>query len=565
MSYQMPLGVPDAWIDPDITAPARPDPWTSEIAGYYYVDWNSGTDSGRTYGDPTAPRKSIPNPVPAGSRVEMAPGDYGGGVQMLLDAEGTSGAWSANVSGPAWLLGASSLTTHMTNQCVFTGSYLYIDGLKWDDVPDHLVQIGRDAVSAPTHHLLFRNCEINGGAQEFAFGMIVSGKDDGTVENTIFYNNSIHSFGDMESETDVDNSVFATGNYIYHLWFIHNLCHTCTAGVRFGAAGGADPSEASELAQFGYIADNEIYNCLAAGLSLKYAKNVVYSSNYVHDIVDTTWSSSKCVGAQYAPNGFWLIFNRFEGNETDDAKHGLYLASTDEDPDPVVQVWPVYVIGNTFAGFRHGAGVYDAQNGNGPAAITLRGSLERYIVNNTIYDSCGGIYTEGSLEDSITKFFGNIISEITEAGSGDNDGKHILYGSGAVPANFQSDYNLCYQAAGDAQYRRNDDSYSGLAAWQAGTPEGDHDVEADPDFTNAGSGDFTLQSGSPAINAGDGTLIDTLEALYFSIFGVSIAFDRNGTPRPYEGSYDIGAYEFIGAVTPSQPGNPATSAMAGMM
>ena len=54
----------------------------------------------------------------------------------------------------------------------------------------------------------------------------------------------------------------------------------------------------------------------------------------------------------------------------------------------------------------------------------------------------------------------------------------------------------------------------------------------DPLFVNAGSNDFHLQSGSPAINAG-------------LTLGAPYNVDYAGTARPQGAGYDMGAYEFI--------------------
>ena len=56
-------------------------------------------------------------------------------------------------------------------------------------------------------------------------------------------------------------------------------------------------------------------------------------------------------------------------------------------------------------------------------------------------------------------------------------------------------------------------------------------VNDDPDFTNAASGDFTLLSASPAINAG--TTLAT------------VTTDRNKVTRPQGSAYDMGAYEKV--------------------
>ena len=58
-----------------------------------------------------------------------------------------------------------------------------------------------------------------------------------------------------------------------------------------------------------------------------------------------------------------------------------------------------------------------------------------------------------------------------------------------------------------------------------------HKVTADPLFTNAAANDFTLQVGSPAVDAGDFSIAD---------FG---ATDFAGNQRVVNLGVDIGAYE----------------------
>lgn len=64
-----------------------------------------------------------------------------------------------------------------------------------------------------------------------------------------------------------------------------------------------------------------------------------------------------------------------------------------------------------------------------------------------------------------------------------------------------------------------------------GSPYGTDVVTGDPMLTNPSGGDFHLQAGSPAINAGS------------SVDAPPDDFD--GTARPQDTGYDIGAYEFV--------------------
>ncbi len=533
-AYTMPKGVPNAWIDPDITAPGRPSPWTTEQVGYYYIDWNTGTNTGRTYGTPTAPRKNIPTTIPAGSRVELAPGSYGGGIQLIVAANGNSLPWEAGVSGPAWLIGAPDLASVFTMKTIMQGSYFYISGIKWMKPSSHTLLIGSGSVSRPVDHFLLRNCDIDGSGQLGALGMTLEGRADGKVANVIIYNNEIHGFGNMAATTDAeaDNSAFATGNEVSNVWFVKNRCHTCTAGVRAGAAGTIN---GQAICSRFYLADCEVFNILQHGMTVKFCIDAVISSNYIHDIIDTPWSPSKCIGAQYAPQGLWIIFNRLHGG-----RYGVFLGSTTTSE---VTDWPVYIIGNIITGTRQPSGTYTNGGGYGNGAIGIWGSRERYVIGNTLYDNCAGVLTPPVAADSLTEIRNNIISNISDdRGTDVTGGFHIVAGGGALDQNIHIDNNLYYDGGTTSRIRWNNNNYT-VAELRAATGQGDKDIAADPVFVGAESGDFRTKGGSPIINAGDATLINVLEEKFLSTFGTSIKSDFNGTMR-LPGAPDIGAIEY---------------------
>ena len=57
-----------------------------------------------------------------------------------------------------------------------------------------------------------------------------------------------------------------------------------------------------------------------------------------------------------------------------------------------------------------------------------------------------------------------------------------------------------------------------------------NNLTSDPSFVDASNGNFSLQSGSAAIDAG--------------VSIMQVADDINGTPKPQKGAWDIGAYEY---------------------
>jgi hypothetical protein len=71
---------------------------------------------------------------------------------------------------------------------------------------------------------------------------------------------------------------------------------------------------------------------------------------------------------------------------------------------------------------------------------------------------------------------------------------------------------------------------------------------ADPQFVNAGSNDFHLKAGSPAIDAGNGSVLQNLK----NLSNVTLSHDFDGNPREVDAAgkgtptIDMGAYEFSG-------------------
>ena len=144
--------------------------------------------------------------------------------------------------------------------------------------------------------------------------------------------------------------------------------------------------------------------------------------------------------------------------------------------------------------------------------IIVGGGSGNIVRNNVCYNNIDwGIRVGGN---------NNLIANNTFYNNG-LQGIYVYDGTSNVIRN-----NIAYQNRGEEGYPG--DSYIGRGSTQ------DHNLfSIDPKFVNAARGDFHLQAGSPAIDAG------------ISIPGFNNDFD--GTPRPQQGGWDIGAYEFGGS------------------
>lgn len=130
--------------------------------------------------------------------------------------------------------------------------------------------------------------------------------------------------------------------------------------------------------------------------------------------------------------------------------------------------------------------------------------------------SGGGIYNVGTISMTNSIIWGNDAPYY---------GKEI-YNSGTI--------NLYYSLYRDGEYIVYDDS-DGFTA-------DEHSITSDPQFTDSEAGDYTLQSASPGIKAGDP---DT-DLSPFPTNSDDNPVDLAGNPRVKNGTIDIGAYEFQG-------------------
>lgn len=93
------------------------------------------------------------------------------------------------------------------------------------------------------------------------------------------------------------------------------------------------------------------------------------------------------------------------------------------------------------------------------------------------------------------------------------------------------DHNIFEDRGNEIMFSFNGASYHDLASWQAATGLDLHSLTANPQWTSPTTGDFTLQAGSPAIDAG---------------VVVGLHADYEGFPVPQGGAPDIGALEHGG-------------------
>ena len=519
-AYRYPIGIPAAWIDPEVAQPARPADWSAEVPGYYCVDIVNGTNSGRTWGTPSAPRQTIPPTLGPGTRCEVV-GTYSpGGTWLEVKGEGTAGAWVANTSGPAWLVGADAEhRASLGGQLYLYGRYLcveYLDNLagkkKWQLSTPNIIY-GNEA-----KYMLIRNCEIAGVSDGGEVRLyIMSGQGDPALKatNIVIYKNHIHDAGPVTpADQDIDADAIMVSDYCNTIHILDNELHDIAgSGVGCSAAPNG-PSDTHHI----YIGRNHIYNTWGVGIGIKTSDHVVISQNTVHDIKWTSWTEAKCIGFQYAIESIWVIFNHcYNGNQ------GIKGGSV-SGPNPCT----INVIGNV---------VHDINPVSGGIiypGITVWQGANRNIIGNTVYNCAVGLGQPQA--DTNVVIENNIISGCSAS--------HIYFETGSSLVKVRN--NILYQGGGAAVLDMNGRRYTVASANALANMDGL--IEADPLFVNLGTSPTTrnlaTQSASIARDAGLSAahLSVDVYAMFLADFGRSISVDYVAGVRPSGGSWDIGAY-----------------------
>lgn len=262
--------------------------------------------------------------------------------------------------------------------------------------------------------------------------------------------------------------------------------------------------------------------------------NWILENHIHHNSGDAIQFCHGCIGSGNGPA--YVFIGRNELHE--DVENAIDIKETRG---------PVVISENVIYGYQPGP------DSNGDAIrLNDEGSQgEIWVVANEIHDSRRGIEPAGS--DGTSYIIGNFLYNIDGSaigGSADYVINNTIYNAGTgiesgseVRNNIVVDagtaiassvgvcsHNLAYQSSGRASIDRGCSDQLG----------------SNPLFVNVGAFDFRLQEGSPARNSG---MVPSQYQAYLAKYGVSLAADPNGEPRPQEGAWDRGAFEYGGGVT----------------
>ncbi len=532
-AYDMPLGIPDPGFGLDEAKPARPSPWLSGITGYYYVENTSGCDDAREFGYPGSPRCSIPDPVPAGSYVEIH-GTYGlkTAGAVMIHGQGTADA-------PVWVVGQDeNQMPTFTDITMIRGSYVYLEHVRgfFTGATD-CFRIGSGSKPGfKGDHIMIRNSVAEGDGLTLTHGFSVMGYSEAeAAEHILLVHNEVKNHGALNASVDLDAHAITVNRWARQVWVLDNTVHTIGgSGIAFGQEG---PNPTYTDIQWLYAGRNTVYDTTQAAIGVKDSWHVVLSENIAHDqitrwvggVVGTTVASpSKCFGWKGEPQDLWIINNTCSNNS-----YGVHGGST-VDGD-----WHIYVIGNVFHDiYAQKPDQYNGANAWSEAAISLVGGNHVYAINNTVYNSVSGIMTPGSGAHNKYYFIeNNIVSTISHP-----TGSHINSENSANETVLRN--NILYQPGGGEMIRWRSAGEYRLEEFQAATGKGQGCMNTDPLFVS--SDDFHLQASSPARNNGlaDTDLSLDVYARFTSIYGLDIRKDLDRLTRPAGEGWDMGAYEF---------------------
>jgi hypothetical protein len=442
------------------------------------------------------PRCTIPNPVPPSAVVEVR-GTYTFQHKdsRVLRPQGTAGT-------PVFIRGGDRRPL-ATGSWEILGTYLVIENIEFAMAgSDRSVFIG-----APSSFVAVRNCELRGNAS--AGGLLLTSFGSASSSNLVIWNNRIHHNGNVAATFDQDVHGISLGTRQSQVWILDNELYANSGdGLQINSLGTSDHI---------YAGRNVAYGNKQTGLSSKQASDVVFSQNHVYSHRASNSSNGACLGFQYNPERIWFLFNRLH-----DCDYGIAgesdLSSNGES---------VYVIGNLIYDI-HTTTAFNPNTGWQHAAVRLTGGTNRFLINNTLHDVDTGIASPGR---GNLRIHNNVISGVTR-------GSHVFVEEAPTSTSSSIGHNLL---EGAVRIKWGSNTQRTLPALQEATGKCAGCQNASPGFLDAVAGDYRLQASSPAVDAG--LMYTDVFATFLRLYGVDIAVDFDGLPRPFGPAVDIGAYE----------------------
>lgn len=325
----------------------------------------SATDEHNPLGTWAKPRKTLPNPIQAGSVVDiLGPYDTAQTSPRVLVVQGEPGA-------PVVIRGGHPIAQAVISQSwQVNASHLTLDGLLFKAA---LVLL------APCDTVTVQGCE-HVGSPTVSAGIQIASYDGQWNRNIVLARNYIHDNGDVNATFDQDFHGIAIGPYASSVWVLENhMARNSGDGIQINAGAGGHA-----LLHHVYVAYNESHHNKQTGFWAKQCSDVVFGWNRAYGHRVSNSSNGAQMGCQYDPEHLWFI-----GNELFDGKtYGIRVTS---DTDDGVDGEYVFAIDNIIHDIRTDDPAYDPTNYWHAAAISIGAGKLVYVFGNQLDNVEAGI------------------------------------------------------------------------------------------------------------------------------------------------------------------------------
>lgn len=563
-AYNPPIGIPNPSVnfgwEIDRATPAWPTEWTTptttEKTNFYYIDKTAvgATDTNNTYGHPQKPRVHLPEgQLQPGTFIYVHAGTYAAG-----DSGGARYDWygSGTSANPIWITG--NPTTHPIFQdelqigdagSVVGSNASYFIFENFDIVGNQSLVIRGFNDSQDVDHVLVRNVNRVGTslAADAGGGIQIGGAGTQTSDTTpnsdtsfiVIYNCDIHDVGKAALEPPngdgSDDHGITIGIHSDHIWMLDNHIYHCGGDSIQGAHNG---DYTTKVASNLFIGRNLCHDNGENGVDLKCIQGYVVSQNTV-------------IGPFAREQGWGMVFHYGSAVEARSRNGNVLFNNLHHLSGGIYTSFSagadnMDIVGNQIYDIKRSYAVTNS-NENG-AVIFLGGTTPGFngtfrIANNTFHDYERGIYIESDTGD-IFKIHANIFSNKFNAAYYEFESEN------ANITHVTMDYNFY---TGTPTFRWLNSSRT-LAYMKTTAGQEAHSIVGNPLFVDSSATppNFHLQAASPAIDAApEGPVGDSAYAAHLARWGVAIKFDYDGTVRPRDAQWDLGAFE--SAFPPAAP------------
>lgn len=405
LAFTPPIGIPTPPFpsDLDVATPSKPSPWTSEQAGYYYVERSDGgcSDS-RTYGYPGTARCTLPLAPAAGAKVFLH-GTY---------ATGPTIAWANGTpSNPVWLIGYDNTAKpQFTVEYGISGSNIIVESTR-----GNFNMQGGFGISGD--NILIRNYDHQNAYYANYSGVFFSSG----ARNCVLYKATIgpQAIWNKAGAGSVDAHATQVGAGADNIWILDStMFHIQGDGTQVNSG---DGNEATT--HHIYIGRNLAYENYQSGFWTKGATDVIMSQNTVWGMFmnDDASNVGQAIGGQYDPRYVWFIANKLYNSQVGISASGPSSGGGG----------PWYAIGNV---------IYN---------ILAIQSCNNYATGGIIYRNDGGMTAVFNTFDNVDTFFSAPVGGTITARNNILKSKQGTCAATQVDITFTHDYNLFSSASYD--------------------------------------------------------------------------------------------------------------------